>query len=187
MHGLVNPSAPRDKSRKYALPEHERRFLLASLPDDQRVVRTAHITDNYLVGTRLRIRRWVENAAGAPTAVYKLTQKVPAPDGRPGLITNLYLSQAEYDLLAGIPARQLSKTRHSIPPFAIDVFEPPLHGLIMAEVEFPSDETLRAFATPSFAVAEVTADVRFSGGKLATTTRAELLQALASFGIRPTA
>jgi CYTH domain-containing protein len=185
MNDLVNPNAPRDKSRQYALPERERRFLLAGLPGGEPIVRTARITDNYLLATRLRIRRWVETADGATTTVFKLTQKVPAPDGGPGLITTFYLNQTEYEVLAALPARQLHKTRYSIPPFSIDVFDPPLHGLTMAEAEFASDEALRAFVPPSFAIAEVTADIRFTGGCLATTTRDDLLRALASVGIHP--
>jgi CYTH domain-containing protein len=186
MADLVNPSAPPDKSTKYALPERERRFLLARFPDGEPIVRTTHITDNYLVGTRLRIRRFVETANDVTTTVYKLTQKVPAPDGGPGLITTFYLTEAEYDALAAIPAPQLRKTRHSIPPFGIDVFEPPLHGLTMAEVEFPSEEAMRVFALPAFAIAEVTHDIRFTGGRLVVSTRNELLRALAGFGIYPT-
>ena len=185
MDDVLNPSAPPDKSRKYALPERERRFLLAGLPENRPVVRTTRITDNYLQGTRLRVRRSVESADGVTTTIYKLSQKVPAPDDRPGLITTIYLSQAEYDVLAAIPAPHLSKTRYSMPPFAVDVFDPPLNGLTMAEVELASDEAMHAFTPPSFAVAEVTSDIRFTGGRLVTTTRDELLRALASLGIDP--
>ncbi len=185
MDDVLNPSAPVDKSRKYALPERERRFLLAGLPEDRPVLRTTQITDYYVPGTRLRIRRSVESANGVTNTVYKLTQKVPAADGRPGLITTIYLSRAEYEVFAAIPAQQLRKTRYSMPPFGVDVFAPPLNGLTMAEVELASDEAMRAFAPPSFAVAEVTADVRFTGGRLVTTTRDELLRTLASFGVYP--
>jgi CYTH domain-containing protein len=180
---VVNPSAPADKSRKYALPERERRFLLARLPAGRTIVRTAQITDNYLLGTRLRIRHVVETADGSTTMLYKLTQKVPAADDGPGLITTIYLSQAEYDALVTLPARQLRKTRYSMPPLGVDVFDPPLHGLVVAEAEFPSDATLHAFVPPPFAVAEVTRDPRFAGGSLVTTERNELLRVLASFGI----
>ena len=179
---LINPSAPADKSRKYALPECERRFLIAGFPEGP-IVRTAIISDNYLVGTRLRVRRMVETANGSTSTVYKLTQKVPAPGKGPGLITTFYINQKEYEALTLVPARQLRKTRHSVPPFGIDVFDPPLHGLMIAEAEFPSEEAMRAFAPPPFAIAEVTLDVRFTGGRLVATTRDELLRALADFGL----
>jgi len=181
---LRNPSAPA-KSNKYARPERERRFLLAGLPSGAPIVRTAVITDHYLLGTRVRLRRSVETADGSTTTVYKLTQKVPASDGGPGLITTLYLTPIEYETLGVLPARQLRKTRHSIPPFGIDVFDAPLHGLTTAEIEFTSDAAMQALVPPPFAIAEVTRDVRFTGGRLVTTTHDELLRTLASFGIHP--
>jgi CYTH domain-containing protein len=182
---IVNPDAPLDKSRKYARLERERRFLLADLPGGARIVRTARITDSYVVGTRLRIRRSVETGNGSTQTTYKLTQKVPDPGGGPGLITTLYLSEAEFNALATLPAAPLRKTRHSIPPFGVDIFDPPLHGLILAEAEFASDEARESFVPPPFAVAEVTHDTRFTGGCLVTTTRDELLRILASFEIHP--
>jgi hypothetical protein len=71
------------------------------------------------------------------TCELKLTQKVPAdrPGYVQGLITNTCLSAAEYDLLASLPADVLTKTRLSVPPLNIDICEPPLHGLVMADAE----------------------------------------------------
>ena len=179
----INPSAPVDKSRKYALPERERRFLLAEFPADQPIARTVRITDSYFVGTRLRLRQMAQVGDGSVSVVFKLTQKVPAADGGPGLITTIYLSEAEYKAFTSLPAQLLRKTRYSVPPLGIDVFEPPLNGLTLAEAEFGSDEAQQAFVPPPFVVAEVTRDVRFTGGRLATTSRDELLGTLASFGI----
>jgi hypothetical protein len=42
---------------KYARVERERRFLLAKPPAPSTVTATRVITDRYLVGTRLRLRR----------------------------------------------------------------------------------------------------------------------------------
>jgi hypothetical protein len=81
------------------------------------------------------------------------------PAGRPGfvqgLITNTYLSAAEYDLLASLPAGVLSKTRLSVPPLGIDIFDPPLHGLVLADAEFSTDEAAQSFPQPPAAIAEV--------------------------------
>src|SRR5262249_52844314 len=125
---------------KYARVERERRFLLAGPPSALAVTASRRITDRYLPGTRLRVRH-VECLDGE-ACEFNLTQKVPA--GRPGyvqgLITNTYLSAAEYDLLASLPGEVLSKTRLSVPPLGIDVFDPPLHGLVLAEAEFTTDE-----------------------------------------------
>ena len=181
---LINPDAPAQKSAKYALREYERRFLLHEIPGGS-FERSLRITDNYISGTRLRVRRVVENRDGVSTPTYKLTQKVAAPDGGPGLTTNFYLNEAEYNLLAALPCHRLSKVRYGLPPFVVDVFEAPLDGLVTAEAEFADEKSLQAFEPPSFVVAEVTTDVRFTGGRLAVMTREELLQLLADFALAP--
>jgi CYTH domain-containing protein len=180
---VVNTSAPGDRSRKYARVERERRFLLPNPPDPEAAIRTVRIVDRYFRRTRVRLRQAVETSTSAPLAVYKLTQKVAAPDGGPGLITTMYLSEEEYLTFAAVPADELRKTRYSIPPFGVDRFERELEGLTMAEVEFESDSEMRAFVVPAV-VAEVTRDERFTGGRLATTTRDELAAILSSFGLR---
>jgi CYTH domain-containing protein len=98
---------------------------------------------------------------------------------------NTYLSPAEYDLLASLPAAVLSKTRFSVPPLGVDVFDGPLEGLVVAEAEFTGDEEPLAFVPPTECVAEVTDDARFTGGRLVGASRQELLAWLAEYGIRP--
>lgn len=169
---------------KYARVERERRFLLEAPPAPSSVTVTRVITDRYLPGTRLRLRRSESRDGGA--AELKLTQKIPA--GRPGavqgLITTTYLSRAEYDLLASLPAAVLTKTRLSVPPLGVDVFDGPLTGLVLAEAEFADDEESLAFEPPAECAAEVTDDIRFTGGSLATASREALAGWLAEYGIR---
>ncbi|MER6957424.1 hypothetical protein [Streptomyces sp. NPDC000618] len=169
---------------KYAHVERERRFLLAEEPAPSAVTVTRLITDRYLVGTRLRLRR-AERADGG--CELKLTQKVPVarPGAVQGLITNTYLSSAEYDLLASLPAATLSKTRFSVPPLGVDVFDGPLQGLVLAEAEFTTDEEAQSFVPPPECVAEVTDDARFTGGRLVETSRSDLLRWLAEYGLCP--
>lgn len=120
---------------------------------------------------------------GGEGVVYKLTQKVPHPDGRSGLITTIYLTAEEYRVFARLPTTPLRKLRHSVPPLGVDLFEGELDGLVLAEVEFPSDDALADFTPPPIVVAEVTEDERFTGGHLITATRAEIAVALAEYGI----
>jgi CYTH domain-containing protein len=178
---LGPPPQPPIREGKYARIERERRFLFAGPPSAGTSSR--RITDRYLTGTRLRLRR-VEHPDAA-ACEYKLTQKVPA--GRPGhvrgLITNTYLSAVEYDLLASLPGEVLSKTRVSVPPLGFDIFDPPLHGLVLGEAEFVTDEAALSFPVPPSAVAEVTDDVRFTGGNLARTSRGDLLGWLREYGV----
>ena len=174
-----------DRGGKYALVERERRFLLAAPPPASMTTAPRQITDRYLTGTRLRLRL-IEDP-GSRTSEYKLTQKVPA--GRPGpvrgLITNIYLAEHEYDVFATLPAAVLSKTRVSVPPLSIDIFDPPLDGLVIAEAEFTTDSQASCFRPPACSLAEVTDDVRFTGGRLARTLRTELLEWLIEYGIIP--
>lgn len=165
---------------KYARIERERRFLLREFPAGAAPVRIRRLTDRYIAGTSLRLREQTEDGC-AP--VYKLTQKIPMPDGgSQGSITTIYLTADEFRLLAQLPANVLCKTRHSIPPFGIDVFEGPLQGLIMAEAEFESEEEAAALPPPPFLFREVTSDPRFTGGSLACATPAELASWLAECG-----
>lgn len=177
---LTNPSAPPGKSEKYAKRERERRFLLAELPPGG-IARTSTITDRYFAGTRLRLRMVVETQGDATRPYYKLTQKIRAPDGGPGLLSTTYLSREEFDLLSRLPGSVLRKTRYSIPPFGIDVFAPPLDGLVLAECEFDDDAAMHAFIPPPWILAEVTLDLRFSGGSLAAMHPGDLPKLLAPF------
>ena len=178
-----HPDAPTDKARKYACVERERRFLLAASPLGV-PTRQVLIEDRYLRGTRLRLRRITDLEVGGFRPTYKLTQKIPTAGGAPGLITTLYLSADEYTALVGVPADTLRKIRSSFPPLGVDVFEGPLHGLVLAEAEFETAADEANFPLPTEALAEVTADGRFSGGRLATLTEVEVADLLSTFDIR---
>jgi hypothetical protein len=176
--------APQGKALKYARAERERRFLLARAPDGP-CIRRAAISDLYITGTRIRLRRAVETTASGSTTSYKFTQKVPAPAGGPGLITTMYLNEAEHSVLSGLPGSRLTKTRYSVPPFGVDVFTGTLAGLLMAEIEFESAEEEKHFPVPPDVIAEVTADPRLSGGRLTLTKRSELMSLLGEFSLEP--
>ena len=117
--------------------------------------------------------------------VFKLTQKIPAraAGAQQGFITTMYLTQAEYALLANLPAQALSKTRYSVPPFGIDVFEGALEGLVLVEAEFESAADADALAMPPFVVREVSDDDRFTGGRLVRASRQDIRNWLLEYGI----
>jgi CYTH domain-containing protein len=181
---MEHRDAPPGKALKYARPDRERRFLLAAAPDGP-CVRRAAITDLYVNGTRLRLRRAVETTASESTISRKFTQKIPAPGGGPGFITTIYLDEAEYLVLSELPGSGLTKVRYSVPPFGVDVFTGNLAGLLMAEIEFENAEEETYFQVPPDAIAEVTNDPRLSGGRLALTKRNELVALLGEFGLKP--
>jgi CYTH domain-containing protein len=167
---------------KYARIERERRFLLTRFPDNAAVVRNRRITDNYIEGTTLRLRE--QNYSDGLTT-FKLTQKLPARGNgaQQGFITSMYLTQDEFHLLAQLPARKLTKTRFSVPPFGIDVFDGPLQGLVLAEAEFDSEAAAEALVVPDFASGEVTSDHRFSGGQLVRASWQDLRTWLSEYGV----
>ena len=61
---------------KYARVERERRFLLSAPPPASAVTGSRRITDRYLPGTRLRLRR--VDFPCDQASEFKFTQKVPA-------------------------------------------------------------------------------------------------------------
>ena len=167
---------------KYGRIEWERRFILARFPTDATVVRNRRITDNYIEGTTLRLRK--QNYSDG-LITFKLTQKLPVRGhgAQQGFITSMYLTQDEFHLLAQLPARELTKTRFSVPPFGIDVFDGRLQGLVLAEAEFDSETDAEALVVPNFAAGEVTSDGRFTGGQLVRASRQDLQTWLSEYGV----
>ena len=156
---------------KYAHIERERRYLLQDLPEGMtRADHHLQITDNYITGTRLRIRKVRDPKTNK--WVVKFTQKF-APDPKDlsrTIITNLYLNATEAETISIFAANEIRKNRYYYDfegrRFSIDMFIGDLFGLVLAETSFDTDEELDQFSTPSFALADVTNDELFSGGRL---------------------
>jgi hypothetical protein len=90
-------------------------FLLREVPDG-RITKSVDITDRYFAGTRLRLRQIRDRTGDTTRTYYKFTQKIPAPDGRPGLLSTIYLSEEEFVLFSGLPGMLLRKTRLGVTP-----------------------------------------------------------------------
>jgi CYTH domain-containing protein len=168
-----------DHSPKYERTERERRYLLRELPPRLKLTdEHAQLTDNYITGTRLRLRRSRWPATNEWTL--KLTQKHAPhpPDFSRTLITSIYLNEQEYEIFSIFEGNELRKNRypyeHDGRRYSIDVFLGELRGLILAETEFASDDELINFALPAFSVADVSNDETFTGAKLSITSVEEL-------------
>ena len=155
----------------YARVERERRYLLQDLPEGlSRASRHLQITDNYITGTRLRLRKVRDPQTNKWTV--KFTQKfAPRPaDLSRTLITNTYLNASEYEVLSVFEANEIRKNRYRFEfeghKFSVDMFLGSLLGLVLAETSFETDAELDTFAPPPFALAEVTNNETFSGGRL---------------------
>ena len=180
-----NTSVP---DSRYARVERERRFLLADLPEG--LTRADHhlqITDNYITGTRLRIRKVRDPRTNK--WVVKFTQKF-APDPEDlsrTIITNLYLNATEAETLSIFEANEVRKNRYYFDfegrRFSIDMFLGDLFGLVLAEVSFETDAELEGFPQPPFAIADVTNNAIFSGGRLSELTFADVREEIQRSGL----
>ncbi len=173
---------------KYARVERERRYLLQDLPEGlTRASPHVQITDNYITGTRLRIRKVREPQTNKWTV--KFTQKfAPNPeDYSRTIITNIYLNALEAETLAMFDANEIRKNRYPFDfegrRFSVDMFLGDLFGLVLAEVSFETDEELADFSKPPFAVAEVTDNEMFTGGKLCELAFTDIREAIRLSGL----
>ena len=160
---------------KYAKIERERRYLLRDLPEDlNRADPHLQITDNYITGTRLRVRKVRDPKTNK--WIVKFTQKF-APDANDlsrTIITNTYLNALEAETLAIFSSNEIRKNRYAFEfagrRFSIDMFLGDLLGLIQAETSFEDDAEMDGFPLPPFAIADVTNNPTFSGGRLCELT-----------------
>jgi CYTH domain-containing protein len=169
----------------YTHVERERRWLCRDAPRDL-IVQSERITDLYVSGTRLRLREARLLDGGA--AKLRLSRKADV-DSHTRLITSIYLPEAEFAVLAAsLPGRRITKLRHRLrsPPgvlMSLDEFQEGLAGLVLLEAEFAAADLMAGFATPDFALREVTDDARYGGGALAADGLAKALYP----GARPSA
>jgi CYTH domain-containing protein len=184
MKGIGTGRVGADHSPKYERVERERRYLLRGLPEGlEPTAPHAQITDNYVTGTRLRLRksRWV------PTNEWtlKLTQKhCPSPpDFSRTLITSLYLNEYEYEVLSVFEGNELRKNRypyeHEGRRYSVDVFLGALRGLVLAETDFDTDAEMDSFQAPPFAALDVTREETFTGARLVELSAEDLRAELA--------
>jgi CYTH domain-containing protein len=173
---------------KYARVERERRYLLRDLPEGlTRADPHLQITDNYITGSRLRIRKVRDPRTNNWTV--KFAQKF-APDPNDlsrTIITNTYLNALEAEVLSVFNSNEIRKNRYPFEfegrKFSIDMFLGDLFGLVLAEVSFDTDEELDSFPKPPFALADVTNEPLFSGGKLCELTFSDIRAAVAERGL----
>jgi len=173
---------------RYTQMERERRYLLQDLPEGlTRADPHLQITDNYITGTRLRLRKVRDPRSNKWTV--KFTQKfAPNPgDFSRTIITNVYLNALEAETLAVFDANEIRKNRYSFEfegrKFSVDMFLGDLFGLVLAETSFETDRELGSFAKPAFAIADVTNNELFTGGKLCELTFAEIREEILKSGM----
>lgn len=150
---------------KYSLAEIERRWLvpsdflsrLESLP--YRIVE-----DLYIANTRLRLRK-MSGASDEP--IYKLCKKYGRGASLVNPITNIYLSEEEYQVFSALAGARVSKRRHAVAGGSIDVY-PGADAVAIFEMEFDSESDAKRYVPPDFEGDEVTDLAQYSGVALAS-------------------
>ena len=165
------------------MEEIELTFLPKSLPS-LAGCESKEILDIYLPSTarhpHLRIRHSGEK--------YEITNKEPITQGDAShqLETTIKLGSEEFDELAQVPGKRISKTRYFYKEnghtYEIDVFHGNLEGLVVVEIEFSSLQEKSEFRAPEWLLVEITQEEFIAGGMLCGKSYADVADKLASFG-----
>jgi adenylate cyclase len=147
--------------------EIERKFLVPEPPTDLDRHRSTAIEQGYLAiaddGTEVRIRRRDGSA----------TLTVKGAGGRSRVEEELEIDAERFERLWPLTeGRRVEKTRYEIPAddgltIELDVYDGALAGLVVAEVEFDSEDAADAFSGPDWLGREVTQDARYKNQRLA--------------------
>jgi len=154
---------------KTSATEYYRLFLIERLPEPLTPA-SAHlqIFDNYIAGTRLRLRLIRDPATKNWVRILQQHVEVDGPSG--SKLAEIYLNDEEYSNFEQFEGREIRKNRyfHEFDRinFAFDVYLGGLWGLNTARVDFESVEDTHNFEPPSFAVFEATTDPFFVGKNL---------------------
>jgi CYTH domain-containing protein len=119
----------------------------------------------------------------------KFTQKfaVEPSDFTRTIITNTYLNATEAETLSMFNSNEIRKNRYYFEyegrKFCADMFLGDLFGLVLAEVNFDTDEELESYPKPPFALADVTNNELFTGGSLSQLTFADIREEIQRSGL----
>ena len=147
--------------------EIERKFLVRKLPDDLTSYPSSDISQGYLVslndGLQVRLRKSGER--------HSLTYKRGMGNVREEREVELTTEQFA-TLWPATEGKRLVKTRYEIPfgdrVVEIDVYHDRHEGLVVAEVEFDTEEAAKDFQPPDWLGDDVTGDPRYSNQLLAS-------------------
>lgn len=157
---------------KYARVELERRWLIdSSARPSLDGLDATLIEDRYIDGTRMRLRRMTRPGRGQTR--WKLTKKYECEDPSARPIATIYVTEQEFDVLRGLPARELVKRRYHLQvgdlTWSVDIFEGSLQGLELIECEAEDRDALAALVPPDWALREITDLPQWQSGALAQT------------------
>lgn len=152
--------------------EIERKFIPSSIPDEF-LQDKCYLLEQAYVQTSpvIRVRQKATIIDGTPTdSSYILTVKSSGMMARQEF--ELPLAENEYkELLSKASGNIITKHRYVHPitdtlKLELDIFDGIFKGLVIAEIEFPDEETAKKYTPPSFLGEEVTFDSRFHNSNL---------------------
>ncbi|MBQ8924365.1 MAG: CYTH domain-containing protein [Lachnospiraceae bacterium] len=155
--------------------EIERKYLLKAIPE--RLDKYAHydIEQAYLADKPVvRVRKRVSSDKKDFFLTVKSTGMIKREEVETAIAEdtyNTFLEEAEGNII--------TKTRYIIPldnelKIELDIFRGIFDGIIMAEVEFPDEDTANKFTPPDYFSDEVTFDKRFHNSNMSTMSEAEI-------------
>jgi CYTH domain-containing protein len=139
--------------------EIEKTFLVKKIPLDLSSFTSHQIKQGYISTSSPALRIRQKNNK------FELTKKIPLRDGDSSVIEeiNIPLTQEEFNKLWPLVEKSLEKIRYEIPlndnlVIELDIFQGSLKGLIVAEVEFTSEEKMKLFKPPEWFGKDITQD-----------------------------
>lgn len=151
--------------------EIERKFLVWEVPPDLDQHRFTEIVQGYLAlepdGSEVRLRRRDTDD----------TLTVKTGRGRVRGECEIPLTAEQFDTLWPLTeGRRIEKRRYELPvegglTIELDVYRGQLQGLVVAEVEFPTDSDAARFVAPQWLGPDVTDDDAYKNRRLATDGR----------------
>lgn len=154
--------------------EIERKFLIKKLPADLTSYPALQIEQGYLnTSPVLRIRR--------KNDTYIFTYKSAGLLSREEVEVPL-TKEAYLHLVPKCDGILITKTRYQIPDqqghiIELDIFHGSLEGLVLAEVEFASEEQANAFQPPEWFARDVTMETTFHNSCMALSSPEHILTA----------
>lgn len=160
---------------KIGRSELKRKFLIDGLPPPlMPSSRHIQISDNYLAGTHLRLRKIREPYENTWTFIVQKRQFSASSV----IVAEIYLDDREYGHFQQFEGREIRKNRYfhefDMAAFAIDVYLGPLKGLLIAQSEFDAPDKMDQFIPPPFCKVEITNDESYLGEQLVDRSFSEL-------------
>lgn len=158
--------------QKGHIMEIERKFIPSQIPDEFLndkcyLLEQAYVQTSPVI--RVRSKATIENNQ-IQDASYILTVKSSGMMARQEF--ELPLQKTEYEELLSKASGNIITKRRYVHPISdslkleLDVFEGIFKELVIAEIEFPDEETAKKYTPPSFLDEEVTFDSRFHNSNL---------------------